>query len=110
LKKDIQPLAITPILHYSNAPKLIQIEYAHDKFPSFGPQIRYSMTRLSGLVNVAMNEFHLPAGLSNLVTDLTGDRHGAVSAAGAADSNGQIRLAFLLIQGNQEVQKIHVFC
>jgi hypothetical protein len=31
LKKNIEPLAITPILQYSNTPKPIQIEYAHDR-------------------------------------------------------------------------------
>jgi len=35
-KKDINPLAITPTLQYSNTPKLIEIESFHDRLPSFG--------------------------------------------------------------------------
>ena len=35
-KKDIDPLVITPILHYSDTPKLIEIESYHDGLPSFG--------------------------------------------------------------------------
>ena len=35
-KKDIIPLAITPTLQYSNAPKLIEIESSHHRLPSFG--------------------------------------------------------------------------
>jgi len=35
-KKDINPLAITPTLQYSNTPKLIEIESYHDGLPSFG--------------------------------------------------------------------------
>jgi len=35
-KKDINPLAITPTLHYSNTPKLIEIETSHDGLLSFG--------------------------------------------------------------------------
>jgi hypothetical protein len=35
-KKDINPLAITPTLHYSNTPKLIGIESSHVGSPSFG--------------------------------------------------------------------------
>jgi hypothetical protein len=36
LKKDINPLAITPALQYSNAPELIEIENSHDGLASFG--------------------------------------------------------------------------
>jgi hypothetical protein len=35
-KKHIIPLAITPTLHYSNTPKLFEIECSHDGLPSFG--------------------------------------------------------------------------
>jgi hypothetical protein len=35
-KKDINPFVITPILQYSNTPKLIEIESHHDGLPSFG--------------------------------------------------------------------------
>jgi hypothetical protein len=35
-KKDINALVIAPILHYSNTPKLIEIERYHDGLPSFG--------------------------------------------------------------------------
>jgi len=35
-KKDINPLAITPTLQYSNTPKLTGIENHHDGLPSFG--------------------------------------------------------------------------
>jgi len=35
-KKDINPLAITPTLHYSNTSKLVEIERYHDGLPSFG--------------------------------------------------------------------------
>jgi hypothetical protein len=35
-KKDINPLAITQTLQYSNTPKLIEIESFHDRLPSFG--------------------------------------------------------------------------
>ena len=35
-KKDINPLAITPTLQYSNAPKSIGIESSHHGLPSFG--------------------------------------------------------------------------
>jgi hypothetical protein len=34
LKKNIKPLAITPVLQYSNTAKLSEIEYAHDGLPS----------------------------------------------------------------------------
>jgi hypothetical protein len=34
--KDINPLVITPLLQYSNPPKLIEIESHHDGLPSFG--------------------------------------------------------------------------
>jgi len=34
--KDINPLVITPLLQYSNLPKLIEIESHHDGLPSFG--------------------------------------------------------------------------
>jgi hypothetical protein len=40
LKKGIKPSAITPLLQYSNTAKLIQIESAHDRLPSFGSWIR----------------------------------------------------------------------
>jgi hypothetical protein len=33
-KKDVNPLAITPTLQYSNTPKLIEIESSHDGLPS----------------------------------------------------------------------------
>jgi hypothetical protein len=36
VKKEIKPFAITPILQYSNTPKLIEIEGYHDGLPSFG--------------------------------------------------------------------------
>jgi len=36
-KKDINPLAITPLLHHSNTP-MLQIESAHHRF--FGLSIR----------------------------------------------------------------------
>jgi hypothetical protein len=35
-KKDLNPLTIAPTLHYSNTPKLIEIESSHDRSPSFG--------------------------------------------------------------------------
>jgi hypothetical protein len=35
-KKGINPLAITPTLHYSNTPKLIENETSHDGLHSFG--------------------------------------------------------------------------
>jgi len=35
-KKDINPFVITPILQYSNTPKLIEIESYHDGLTSFG--------------------------------------------------------------------------
>jgi len=35
-KKDINPFFITPILHHSNTPKLIEIESYHDGLRSFG--------------------------------------------------------------------------
>ena len=35
-KKDIHPFAITPILQYSNAPKLVGFESYDDGLPSFG--------------------------------------------------------------------------
>ena len=35
-KKDTNPFVITPILHHSNAPKLIEIESYHDGLPYFG--------------------------------------------------------------------------
>jgi hypothetical protein len=40
LKKDIKPLAITPVLQYSNIAKPIQIEYGHDMLRCFDSQIR----------------------------------------------------------------------
>ena len=35
-KKDINPFVITPTLHYSNTPKLIEIESSHDGSTFFG--------------------------------------------------------------------------
>ena len=35
-KKDIYPFVITPILQYSNTPKLIEIESYDVGIPSFG--------------------------------------------------------------------------
>jgi len=35
-KKNISPFVITPILQYSNTPKLIEIESYHDGLLSFG--------------------------------------------------------------------------
>jgi hypothetical protein len=35
-KKVINPFVITPILQYSNTPKLIEIGSYHDGLPSFG--------------------------------------------------------------------------
>jgi len=35
-KKDINPLAITPPLQYSNTPKIIEIESPHHGLPYFG--------------------------------------------------------------------------
>jgi hypothetical protein len=35
-KKDINPLAITPSLQYSNTPKLIEIKSPQNGLPSFG--------------------------------------------------------------------------
>jgi hypothetical protein len=35
-KKETNPFIITPILQYSNTPKLIEIESHHDGLPSFG--------------------------------------------------------------------------
>ena len=35
-KKDIYPFVITPILQYSNIPKLSEIESYYDGLPSFG--------------------------------------------------------------------------
>jgi len=35
-KKGINPLVITPTLHCSNTPKLIEIENSHNGLPSFG--------------------------------------------------------------------------
>ena len=34
-KKDVNPLAITPTLQYSNTLKLIEIESSPDEFPLF---------------------------------------------------------------------------
>ena len=39
-KKDANPLAITPTLQYSNAPKLIEIESSPHGLPPFGLFIR----------------------------------------------------------------------
>jgi len=36
VKKNINPLVITPTLQYSNTPKLIEIDRSHDGIPSFG--------------------------------------------------------------------------
>ena len=44
-KKDINLLAITPTLQYSNTPKLVEIESSHDRLPSLGVLIRNSLTR-----------------------------------------------------------------
>jgi hypothetical protein len=44
-KKDINLLAITPTLQYSNTPKLMEIESSHDRLSSFGVLIRNSITR-----------------------------------------------------------------
>jgi hypothetical protein len=35
-KKDIKPFFIAPTLHYSNTPRLFEIESSHDGSPSFG--------------------------------------------------------------------------
>jgi hypothetical protein len=35
-KKDVNPLAITPTLQYSNISKLREIENSHNGLPSFG--------------------------------------------------------------------------
>jgi len=35
-KKDVNPLAITPTLQYSNTPKFMEIESFYDGLPSFG--------------------------------------------------------------------------
>ena len=35
-KKDVNPLAITPTLQYSNNPNLMEIESSHDGLHTFG--------------------------------------------------------------------------
>jgi hypothetical protein len=36
LKKDIRPLSITPILHHSSTPRIIQTETRYDPLTSLG--------------------------------------------------------------------------
>jgi hypothetical protein len=56
-KKDINPFVITPILQYSNTPKLIVIESYHDGLPSFGLLIRIFMMSSGFSGNAAENSY-----------------------------------------------------
>jgi hypothetical protein len=44
-KKDINPFVITPILHYSNSPKLIEIESYHEGIQDGCNWFGYAMKR-----------------------------------------------------------------